>query len=281
MDQLLQGSMATCFTGGIVLLGSLAAIMSTADSAIIACSNVVTIDLIKGWIWPACAGGVEPNAKQTMLVSKVASLIIVILGVLITNLGLDLSSLFVLQGALLCQAIPAYACGLYHQNIMDGSINTGMLLGTTAFFILEFTPGLKKMVVIGPGFIGLLVNVVVTFATQFALASAGKKCAPEDGKLTASEILRIMENNVCEPTKNPVLLVVWILVWMTPPWVFPSEGVCTLTFGAPTWFVYQMLLHGFITILLVYVIWSWKPAPPNARKEEHQGLKLSAVEMSM
>jgi hypothetical protein len=187
----------------------------------------------------------------------------------------------VLQGALLSQSIPAYAMGLYHKTIMDGSINMGMLIGTTVFFILEFTPGVKKMVVIGPGFIGLLVNVVVTLITQLVLQGAGKTVAPEEGKLTSGEIDRIMENNVCEPTKNPVLLLVWILVWMTPPWVFPNEGVASLTMGVPTWFVYQMCLHGFITILLVYVIWSWKPAPPNARKEEQEGLKGSAIEMAM
>jgi SSS family solute:Na+ symporter/sodium/pantothenate symporter len=90
MNVFLHGTSATIFTGGIVLLGSLAAIMSTADSAIISCSNVVTIDLVKGWLWPMCNGGVEPNAKQTMVVSKVASLIIVILGVLITNLDFNL-----------------------------------------------------------------------------------------------------------------------------------------------------------------------------------------------
>jgi SSS family solute:Na+ symporter/sodium/pantothenate symporter len=282
MDALLQGSTGTVFTAGIVLLGSLAAIMSTADSAIIACSNVVTIDLIKAWLWPMCNGGVEPNAKQTMLVSKVASLIIVILGVLITNLGLDLSALFVLQGALLCQSVPAYVLGLYHKTIMDGSVNMGMLIGTTVFFVLEFTPGLKQAVVIGPGFIGLLTNVVVTTITQVCLTASGKVVEPEEGKLTNAEIERIMENNVCEPTKNPVLAVVWILVWMTPPWVFPSEGKITLTAGVPTWFVYQMVLHAFITSLLVYVIYSWKPAPPNKRKvTEEEGLKGSTIEMAM
>jgi Na+/proline symporter len=139
MDELLRGTAGTVFTGGIVLLGSLAAIMSTADSAIISCSNVVTIDLIKAWLWPMCNGGIEPNTKQTMLVSKIASLIIVMLGVIITNLGLSLSALFVLQGALLCQATPAYALGLYHPTIMDTSILLGMSIGTIVFLILVQT----------------------------------------------------------------------------------------------------------------------------------------------
>jgi Na+/proline symporter len=131
INVLLHGSGATIFTAGIVLLGSLAAIMSTADSAIISCSNVVTIDLIKGWLWPMCNGGVKPNAKQTMIVSKVSSLVVVILGVLITNLDIDLSSLFVLQGVLLCQAIPAYSLALYHPTIMDNSAVAGMAVGVT------------------------------------------------------------------------------------------------------------------------------------------------------
>jgi SSS family solute:Na+ symporter/sodium/pantothenate symporter len=135
MDELLRGDIGTIFTGGIVLLGSLAAIMSTADSAIISCSNVVTIDLIKGWLWPMCKGGVEPNGKQTMLVSKIASLIIVIFGVLLCNLNLNLSALFVLQGALLCQATPAYILGLYHPTILDQSILAGMVVGTIVLIV--------------------------------------------------------------------------------------------------------------------------------------------------
>jgi SSS family solute:Na+ symporter/sodium/pantothenate symporter len=283
MDQLLHSTGGAIFTGGLVLLGSLAAIMSTADSAIISCSNVCTIDLVKGWLWPMCNGGVEPNAKQTMIVSKVASLIIVILGVGITNLGIDLSSLFVLQGALLCQATPSYALGLYHPTIMDGSLLTGMFLGTLVFAILEFSgPELKAAVVIGPGFIGLVTNVFVTFCTDFGLKAMGKKATPDADKLVHSEIMRIMENNQNEPTKNPVLPVAWILIWFMPPWVFPSDGVATLTAGVPTWFVYQMLLHAFITSLLIYVIWSWKPAPPNKRKEEAgEALKATGVELEV
>jgi hypothetical protein len=285
VDVLLQGSSGTIFTGGIVLLGSLAAIMSTADSAIISCSNVVTIDLIKGWLWPMCNGGVEPNTKQTMLVSKVASLIIVILGVVITNLNLDLSSLFVLQGALLCQATPAYILGLYHPTIMDGSINTGMVFGTIVFAVLEFSgPDLKKAVMIGPGFVGLLSNVVITATTQIVLSSMGKVATPDPDKLTNKEILRIMENNVNEPTKNPVLYVAWASIWMLPPWVFPSEGKASLLLGVPAWFIYQMVLHGVITLMLMYVIYSWKPAPPTKKSmtaAEQVALKASAIELSM
>jgi SSS family solute:Na+ symporter/sodium/pantothenate symporter len=285
MNVLLHGSGATIFTAGIVLLGSLAAIMSTADSAIISCSNVVTIDLIKGWLWPMCNGGVEPNAKQTMLVSKVSSLIIVILGVLVTNLDINLSSLFVLQGALLGQAVPAYLLALYHPTIMDNSVVAGMGVGVVVFAVLEFSsPELKKAVLIGPGFIGLICNTVTMFVVQFALSSAGKVATPDADKLTNAEIMRIMENNENEPVKNPALLLSWILVWFLPPWVFPKEGVNGITFGCPTWFIYQMFLHAFITGLLMYVIWSWKSAPPNKRKGmtgESDGLKTSAIEMAM
>jgi hypothetical protein len=266
MDELLRGTAGTVFTGGIVLLGSLAAIMSTADSAIISCSNVVTIDLIKAWLWPMCNGGIEPNTKQTMLVSKIASLIIVMLGVIITHLGLRLSALFVLQGALLCQATPAYALGLYHPTIMDTSILMGMTIGTIVFLILEFSgPELKSAVLVGPGFIGLIVNIFVTFSADISLKMMGKVATPDADKLDNTEIMRIMENNKNEPTKNPVLALAWVLIWFMPPWVFESDSVATITFGVPTWFVYQMFLHGFVTSLLVFVIWSWKPAPPNKR----------------
>jgi hypothetical protein len=280
-----HGGQGTIFTGGIVLLGSLAAIMSTADSAIISCSNVVTIDLIKAWMWPMCNGGVEPNARQTLLVSKVASLIIVILGVLLCNLNLNLSSLFVLQGALLCQATPSYLLGLYHPTIMDGSILMGMSVGTITFLILEFSgPELKAAVLFGPGFVGLLVNIFVLFVTQFALTSMGKVATPDSDKLTNKEIMRIMENNVNEPFKNPVLWVSWALIWLLPPWYYESGTVSPILLGCPAWYIYQMILHGVITCLLIYVIYTWKPHPPNKKAlgvDEQAGLKTSAIELAM
>jgi Na+/proline symporter len=285
MDTLLRSTGGAVFTGGLMLLGSLSAIMSTADSAIISCSNVCTIDLVKGWLWPMCNGGVEPNARQTMIVSQVASLVIVILGVGITNLGIDLSALFVLQGALMCQATPAFALGLYHPSIMDNSLIAGMFVGTTIFAILEFgSPELKAAVVIGPGFVGLVTNIFVTFCTDFALKAMGKKATPDADKLDHSEIMRIMENNVNEPIKNPVLPMAWILIWMMPTWVFPSEGVAPLLAGVPTWFIYQMIVHVTATILLNYVIWSWKPAPPTTRKVEageQAALKTGGVELEV
>jgi hypothetical protein len=143
--------------------------------------------------------------------------------------------------------------------------------------VLEFaSPELKKAVLIGPGFIGLICNTVTMFVTQFALSSMGKVATPDADKLTDAEIKRI---------KNPVLLLAWILVWLLPPWVFPATGVNGITFGCPTWFIYQMLLHAFITVLLMYVIWSWKPAPPNKRKSmvggESEGLKTTGIEMTI
>jgi hypothetical protein len=281
MNVLLHGGGGSIFIGGIVLIGSLAAIMSTADSAIISASNVVTIDLIKEWLWPMCNKGVQPNAKQTMFVSKVASLIIVILGVLITNLDIDLSSLFVLQGALLGQAVPAYLLGLYHPSIMDRSLEAGMSIGIILFCILEFSsPELKKAVLIGPGFIGLIANVVTLFAVDFSLKLAGKVPTPDADKLTNNEICRIMENNVNEPAKNPVLLLSWILLWFLPPWVFPSEGESPLMLGCPTWYIYQMILNAVISGLIMYVIYQWKPHPPNKRTKaigEEVALKETAA----
>jgi hypothetical protein len=45
-----------------------------------------------------------------------------------------------------------------------------------------------------------------------------------------------------------------------------------------------MILHGVITCILMYVIWSWKPAPPNKRSmttEDQLALKTSAIELKM
>jgi Na+/proline symporter len=268
MDVLLRGSTGSVFTAGLVLIGSLAAIMSTADSAIIAVNNVVTIDIGKKWVWPALKGGVEPTDQQTFMMSKIVSVVTVFLGVLITNLDISLSALFVLQGALLCEATPSYVLGLYHPTIRDSSLVAGMSVGTLVFLFLEFYPGMKAATVIGPGFVGLIINLFVTFSYDYGSKAMGAVDPPrsfDEGKLDNAEICRIMENNKNEPAKNPVLWLCWVLVWFMPPWFFPSAEEAGLTGGVPSWFIYMMLMHGAITGLLVYVIYVWKPNPPNAR----------------
>jgi hypothetical protein len=133
--------------------------------------------------------------------------------------------------------------------------------------VLEFSgPDLKKAVLFGPGFVGLLVNIVVLFTTQIVLTSMGKVATPDADKLTNKEIMRIMENNKNEPFKNPLLWISWALIWLLPPWYYTENTVAPLLLGCPAWYIYQMLLHVFITCLLIYVIYAWKPHPPNVRK---------------
>lgn len=93
--------------GVIALTASLAAIMSTADSLIIAISQIITVEVI----WP-----MKPNASQSQLtwLARFSSFLAVVIALVIGILWKDgVNALVPINTGVLVQAVPAYLNGLY------------------------------------------------------------------------------------------------------------------------------------------------------------------------
>jgi len=134
------------FVAYVAMLGAVAGIMSTADSALIGVSNTFVVDIFKNWL--------TPNMAPTKIVwiGKAVSLTVVALAVGIAinmeatsvRTGEDVSygNLLALQQALLWQSFPSYVGGLY-TNISWKAMLSGVCFGLfcqVIFFIIASGP---------------------------------------------------------------------------------------------------------------------------------------------
>merc|ERR1719461_1880559 len=120
MEEVLSKNAGNAAVVTIVLTSSLAAIMSTADSALIGLSNVVSVDIFKGWLTPTY------SEQKLVIVGKVSSFTSAAICLGISIGGLDLNKLAVLQGSILIQCLPGFIMGLYWPGIRALPISVGM-----------------------------------------------------------------------------------------------------------------------------------------------------------
>eukprot|EP00463_Aulacantha_scolymantha_P004490 TRINITY_DN560_c0_g1_i1.p2 TRINITY_DN560_c0_g1~~TRINITY_DN560_c0_g1_i1.p2 ORF type:complete len:375 (-),score=54.37 TRINITY_DN560_c0_g1_i1:23-1147(-) len=162
MGKILSKSVWNATVVTIVLTSSLAAIMSTADSALIAVSNVVCVDLAKGWITPSFTD------KQVLMVGKVSSVVSAAIGLGISIAGLNLNKLAVLQSSVLIQCMPGFIMGLYCPDMRALPVTIGMLSGLIVLIILAFGFP-EEFLYFDPGVWGLWVNWLVVIVVQLCI----------------------------------------------------------------------------------------------------------------
>ena len=113
------------------LAATIAAIMSTVDSALLAISSAVTQDLYRK---------IKPNSsqKRLLLFGKSISWMIMLIAVFMAiNLPQTIWQLFQIKLELLCQIAPAIFLGIHIKSITSKSILSGLYLGTfIALFIM-------------------------------------------------------------------------------------------------------------------------------------------------
>ncbi|KMS81221.1 sodium:pantothenate symporter, partial [Streptomyces regensis] len=169
--------------GGIV-----AAIVSTADSALLAFSSIFSRDLYGRFLQK------EPSENRQLLVGKAAGVVVIGLLLLIAwNPPGTLYAIFVLKFELLVQIAPAFVLGIYWRRLASGPLFWGMLTG--AVFAGTCTVvDLDQPFGIPFGLIGLAVNVVICVLGSLLLGgrsvgSAGS--SGSDGELGEGESGRV------------------------------------------------------------------------------------------
>jgi len=125
---------------GIAGTAAIAAIMSTADSAVIGVGSLITRDFIQGWLAP------EMKTKQLMSISKVISFVLIMIGVLVPlyddnvrDNGIIYGFLIALQCAFLWQALPSYWLALFGKSNNPTPIACGIIGGCLSLIILFAT----------------------------------------------------------------------------------------------------------------------------------------------
>ncbi|EJK71773.1 hypothetical protein THAOC_06754 [Thalassiosira oceanica] len=174
IEQLLSWGGFPEVVGIIALTASLAAIMSTADSLIIAISQLITVEVI----WP-----LKPDASQSQLTwlargsSFVAVVIALVTGILWKS---GVSALTAINFPVVMQAVPAYINGLYgstetqrlHPWSLAMGASAGIIYTFSFFFGYIFHNTEAKPV--DTGITGVLLNVFVSVLAEFLVFDRSK-----------------------------------------------------------------------------------------------------------
>ena len=149
----------------VLLASAVAALMSTADSAMMAFSSIFTIDLVA----PALErrSGQPADEASLLKVGKICSVGVVVLNLLLTEYPINLDTLLKLQNELAMQCTPAVYLGLHSRSIATQPIAVGLTFG-----IVLSVGGHLLAVDTGGWIIGVLVKETPQTPARFA------RCVP-------------------------------------------------------------------------------------------------------
>ena len=141
-----------------IFAAALAALMSTADSALLSISSMFTKDIYKPYFRP------QADEAEMTLVGKVSSWIIVVLLVVVAiGTKATLVRLLELKFEVLIQVVPCFFLGLYWRRLTAGTVLLGMVCGLMVALGLTLA---GKPLIWGfhAGVVGLGLNVMVCAA---------------------------------------------------------------------------------------------------------------------
>ena len=154
---------------GIIISGALAAMMSTADSQLLVTTSAVAEDVYHA--------SLNPNAdqKQLMLVSRVATIILGLLAIALSQLPQSIfRKVLFAWGGLGAAFGPAMVLSLWWPGTTRNGVLAGMLTGFFTVIIWDNSAWGSRLYSLVPGFlVALVVNVVVSLLERGKPASIG------------------------------------------------------------------------------------------------------------
>jgi Na+/proline symporter len=272
--------------GSISFAASLAAIMSTADSCLIAVSHMITLDVLK----PLLAGPRDPVSgqpasaeeqdKKLLMVGRGVTLVLAIVcaGTAVLD-GFSLSFMIQFQFAFLSQCFPAMVLGLYFPSLSEKSVLAGLVVGLPVGVLgvwYKFPAGIFGFSAGFSVIISIVLNVVVVFAASVVLPNTkgvpsgfgfDEKAREIVSAVTSSGDLRK------EPVGavKPLLLGACIVPFLAIPFYRESGATDDLIFGVPVWAACSLLVlalsHAFIAVILIV---GWDVNEPDSSAYEQK-----------
>jgi SSS family solute:Na+ symporter/sodium/pantothenate symporter len=261
LDVINSGFMGRIF-GSLSLAASLAAIMSTADSCLIAVSHMVTLDVLKPIMGAEKA--TPETDKQLLMYGKIVTLALALACVGMVVVDVNLSFMIKFQSSILSQVFPAIVMGLHIPQLSEYSVMAGLIVGEL------IAPALVAYKVPGGILIGIAANIIVTLVASMVIPNT--KGVPSGFGLTdtAKDIVSAATPSG-ELRKEPVsamkpLLAAGIVVpFLAIPFYRQSGAVDSLIMGVPLWAACSLLVlalsHMFLAAILVK---GWDVNEPDA-----------------
>eukprot|EP00929_Paragymnodinium_shiwhaense_P013830 TRINITY_DN12167_c0_g5_i1.p1 TRINITY_DN12167_c0_g5~~TRINITY_DN12167_c0_g5_i1.p1 ORF type:complete len:664 (-),score=129.25 TRINITY_DN12167_c0_g5_i1:142-2133(-) len=154
--------------GSIMMAASIAAIMSTADSVLIAASHIIVLDIIKPFRVKDVhvhrrAGDegtedvkAEVDDRRLVLIARVITFAAAALCIPVAAVGINLSFLASVQLALMAQIFPAFVISMYSQRVTHSGAFCGLLLGLISVIMS------RSYSILGGALMSSALNLLVT-----------------------------------------------------------------------------------------------------------------------
>ncbi|CAK9059330.1 unnamed protein product [Durusdinium trenchii] len=248
----------------VMTCSTLAAIMSTADSAVMGASSIVSIDLLKGTLLP------KLTTKQVVRAGECSSVLICALA---SCLGMlcssdQLGAMMVFQGGISMQTLPAFGLGLYVP-IREPAVSAGLLVGLISFPMMMLA-GNPVEDYVPTVYLAALLNFLTVALVQLFTPQAPTS---EKQGLTIQAIREAMVSSK-EPKLSLIFLMLALAMASAPWYGVPGEEEPIL-FGLPRWGLFQFGAFVMMFLLGLIACFLWKPPERAAEQGSEPPKRMS------
>eukprot|EP01012_Entosiphon_sulcatum_P063112 TRINITY_DN9008_c0_g1_i1.p1 TRINITY_DN9008_c0_g1~~TRINITY_DN9008_c0_g1_i1.p1 ORF type:complete len:587 (+),score=53.38 TRINITY_DN9008_c0_g1_i1:20-1780(+) len=251
--------------GSLLLSASVAAVMSTTDSVLIALAHLLTADVFRPLL-PGISG------KSLMRIGTVCSVVVATSAALLAELKVDLSQLILLQNLILCQVAPAYLLGMYWVGAEPLPFAFGIVAGLGTGALLSWFE------VTMAAAISLCVNVLVALVLHIVIPRSFVKCRglTDDMIGLRPEAYTTGEG---EPIFFPYVYALLFICWFFIPPFFRTPGEQDeLWGGVPIWAAVSLLVStGVAGVHLVFLQVAW--TGPRSSSRSNGGVYSTFVDL--
>lgn len=289
------------FFGCIQICAGIAAISSTADSALIATSQLLSEDIFKKKLYPSA------SSNTAVLVSKFCSIVTIVVSILLST-SIDVAAAANLQYAFQIQAMPALLLGIHPELLPTGSPSSvSLVIGFCVSFItfISIEESLKnegKEIYFSSGIWGLLAYIVSMIITENTLdaeildndrrsfdlpiPTAVANFPREKGsdvppRLSDTELKKSSFGHINEPfgswTNKCIVFICIFVMMITLPWYHEPGIEEKFTNGFPEYGNVMIAFSILNSIVLAVLVYRWKPpetvfATNNNDNKNHMGV---------
>ncbi|GBF88910.1 sodium:pantothenate symporter [Raphidocelis subcapitata] len=258
------------FLAALLLAAAVCAMMSTADSALLAFSVMWTVDLYKPYIRPSA------SAREQLFFGRVMSTlglgVGVLLGLLTIQTGTpNLSALFSLQNVTPIHVAPAVWLGLHWRGLRGEAVAAGMVAGLAVTVGLVFSPlnvGLVKGLDstacgLSTAMIGFFVNIFVTVALGLLLQYRPALFSTSDADSPARRAAAIERLDI-GPRRDkmlnlPMLAAMFLLLLFSAPFCFKAGSRNAWVGDMAAWAFVALFFSGVLACATAAAyIWLWE-----------------------
>lgn len=248
------------FASALLLTAAVCAMLSTADSSLIAFSTMWLRDFFLPYVNP------RATAQEQLVFTRAMGIVGLAIGLLLTSMSIrleqpwNLSSLFSLQTVTPIHVAPSVWLGLHWKGLRGEAVIAGMLVGLAVTFSFTFDPDLNVKLHLGldetkngwsGAVIGLCFNLIVTVGLgllfEHGIALPTGPLAKYARPINVHQLFGAKLDSLCNPALWTLLCV---LIAMTTPFYREFGSTDSYVGSMASWAFISLMFSGAITIVV-------------------------------